>query len=75
MDDDVAAERLAKKMERAERRGEFDPSDPDNPHWDARKIYGGPEWSHADEHDLQRLDVEADDGPGGYTPSHPGYLG
>lgn len=46
-----------------------------NQHWTARTIYGGTAWGKSDEHESQRLDVEAEFGPGSYGPSHAGFLG
>jgi hypothetical protein len=37
-------------------------------------VYGGSKWGKDDEHRNQRLDVEAEYGPGSYNHSHPGYL-
>lgn len=44
----------------------------------SRRIYGGESYQynqHEEEHDRQRADVEAEDGPGAYGYNHPGYLG
>jgi hypothetical protein len=65
------AEKLQERLERLEH---FDPTD--RPHWRyLRTAYGSPAWNTASEHDLQRADVEAEDGPGAYHAGHPGYLG
>lgn len=41
-------------------------------YWGA--IYGTDSWGSEGEHACQKLDVEAEYGPGSYQPNHPGYL-
>lgn len=66
------AYRLRDRVRAAAAKGNWSPID--NPHWRRRTIYGGTAWGKSDEHESQRLDVEAEYGPGSYQPSHPGYL-
>jgi hypothetical protein len=49
---------------------------PENDHWTrGRLVYGSQAYqAEGGEHDLARVDVEAEFGPGSYQPDHPGFL-
>ncbi len=73
-------EEAASLVDRIERHIETHPkwSPFDNENWFFhRRVYGGQAFQANrtdEEHQMQKLDVEAESGPGSYQPRHPGYL-